>query len=126
MAIIAYSNAWGILRAGILDFPHLYRIDSFLCRLLNECVFEGGFEGFTESYWSTTPVALSEVEEGGLEVVTYSGCEGFAGGLRPILDQMAEKDPLAYQNIARLAAETSERDPFRDDAEHLHIVARRG
>ncbi len=125
-AIVAYLNSWGIMRTGVVDFPHWYRDLTFLRSMLSEHVFKGReLSGFTECYWSTPKAAVAEVEGAGLDVVSYAGAEGFAGGMRPLLERLAEKDPEVYANVVKMAAETSELEQYRDSTDHLHIVVRR-
>ena len=38
---------------------------------------------------------------------------------------VAQSDPVAFENIVALAAETSELPQYRDATDHLHIVLRR-
>jgi hypothetical protein len=45
------------------------------------------------------------VESAGFEVISYGGAQGFAGGMRPILEQLAKENPEAYENIVQVAAE---------------------
>ena len=70
-------------------------------------------------------MCVVEVEEVGLDVVSYAGAEGFAGGMQPLLDRLAEEDSEAYANVVQVAAETSELEQYRDSTDHLHIVARK-
>ena len=126
VAIIAYLNSWGLIKTGIVDFPHWYKDISFLRSMLNEHTFAGqGLSGFTECYWSTSEAALQEIKEAGLEVVNYAGAESFAGGMGVLLEQLATDNPEAYENIVQMAAETSELEQYRDGTDHLHIVARK-
>lgn len=124
--IIAYLNSWGLIRTGVVDFPNLYRDPAFLRSMLDEHIFKGReLSGFTECYWSTPEVALSEVEKAGLDIVSYAGAEGFAGGMQPLLARLAVDDPEAYANVVQVAAETCELRQYRDSTDHLHIVARK-
>jgi hypothetical protein len=40
------------------------------------------------------------------------------------LEQIAAADPVAHENVLRLAAETGELPQYRDATEHLHVVVR--
>jgi S-adenosylmethionine-dependent methyltransferase len=125
-AIVAYLNAWGIVRTGIVDFAHWYRDISALRSMLNEHTFTGqSLSNFTESYWSTPPAALGEVKKAGLEIISYAGAEGFAGGMGPLLERLSADDPEAYANVVQAAAETCELEQYRDSTDHLHIVVRK-
>jgi ubiquinone/menaquinone biosynthesis C-methylase UbiE len=126
VAIIAYFNAWGILRTGITDLVNRYEDISFLRSMLGEQTFRGqSLSGFTECYWSTPEAALHEVTEAGFEVVDYIGAEGFAGGMGDLVEKLADEAPEAYENVVQVAAETSGLPQFRDATDHLHVVARK-
>ena len=75
---------------------------------------------------STPTVALEEVSAIGFEVVTYAGVEGFAGGMKVILEKLAVEQPEAYANIVQFAVETCELKQYRDTTDHLHIICRKG
>jgi len=126
VAIISYLNSWGLIRTGINDFPKRYADISFLRSLLGELVWKGKeLSGFTECYWSTPPDALAEVQKAGFEVVTYAGAEGFANRMAPQLQKLMSEIPEAYDNVVKVAAETSELPQYRDACDHLHIVVRK-
>lgn len=126
LAVIAYLNAWGILKTGLTDLANRYEDITFLRSMLEEKTFPGqSLSGFTECYWSTPKAALQEIREAGLEVVSYIGAEGFACGMRMQLEQLAVEVPEAYENIVRMAAETSELPQYRDGTDHLHIAVRK-
>ena len=123
IAIIAYLNSWGLIRTGIVDFPHWYKEKSKLSSLLYELTFEGqALSDFTECYWSTPEAALQEIQKAGFKVISYAGAEGFAGGLRPLLEKLSTEDPEAYTNVVQFAAETCELKQYRDSTDHLHFV----
>jgi SAM-dependent methyltransferase len=125
-AIVAYLNSWGILRTGITDFPGWYRTIDTARSLLTERAYSSEeLQGFTAAYWSTPPHALREVEAAGFESITYYGVEGFCGGMAPAVAALAERDPIAYENIVTLAVETAGLPQYRDATDHLHIVLRR-
>jgi ubiquinone/menaquinone biosynthesis C-methylase UbiE len=126
VAIIAYLNSWGLIRTGVADFAPRYRDPAFLRAMQHELVFRGTeLTGFTECYWTTPPVALGEIGGAGLELVSYASAEGFAGGLHPLLDQLAGRDPVAYRNVVEAAAEACELPQYRDTGNHLHLVVRK-
>ena len=86
VAVVAYLNSWGLIRTGIVDFPHWYKDISVLRSMLVEHTFSAqALSDFTEAYWSTPEAALGEVENAGLEIVSRAGAEGFAGGMEPLL-----------------------------------------
>jgi S-adenosylmethionine-dependent methyltransferase len=126
VAIIAYLNSWGLIKTGVVDFPHWYNDISFLRSMLSEHTFAGqSLSGFTECYWSTSEAALQEIKGSGLEVLSYAGAESFAGGMGVLLDQLAIDSPEAYENVVQVAAEASELEQYRDGTDHLHIVVRK-
>jgi SAM-dependent methyltransferase len=125
VAIVAYLNSWGILRCGVGDFPERYADLSFTRSLLGEKTFPGSLAGFTECYWATPEAALREVGEAGFELLTYCGAEGFAGGMRPMIERIAAEQPAAFRSLVLVGAETSELPQYRDATEHLHLVVRK-
>lgn len=125
VAIIAYLNSWGLLKSGIAELPHLCKDIAFLRSMLDEHTFVGESPySFTESYWSTPKVALQEVKNAGLEIISYAGAESFASGMGGVLKKVARDELEAYNNIVEVAAEMCELEQYRDSTEHLHIVAR--
>ncbi len=125
IAIIAYLNAWGVLKTGLTDFSDSYQDMGRARALLSEQTFHPQSpEDFTECYLSTPPVALGEVRAAGFDVVSYAGAESFVGGMGPMLKQLKDEKPDAYDNIVEFAAETCELPQYRDATDHLHIVAR--
>jgi ubiquinone/menaquinone biosynthesis C-methylase UbiE len=123
-AIIAYLNCWGLVKTGIVDFPSQFRDITTLRTMLAERSFSGqSLKNFPECYWSNPKIALSEIKKGGLRVISYAGAESFANGMGLHIQQLAETDPQAYDNIVKFAAETCELEQYRDSTDHLHIVA---
>ena len=126
VAIVAYLNSWGLLRTGLTDFPNWYRdIDSARSLLSAQPYSAAQLTNFTDSFWSTPPAALEELTTSGFEVVSYAGVEGFCGGMTPIVQKLADTDPQAYENVVKLAVETSELPQYRDATDHLHVVVRK-
>jgi len=125
VGIVAYLNSWGILRCGVGDFPARYGDLSFVQSLLGEKTYHGVVPGFTECYWSTPEAAVREIGDAGFEVVSYGGAEGFAGGMRPMVERIAAEHPAVFPNLVQMASETSELPQYRDATEHLHIVVRK-
>jgi ubiquinone/menaquinone biosynthesis C-methylase UbiE len=125
VAIVAYLNSWGILRCGVADFPERYGDMDFIRSLLNEKSFAGSLSGFTECHWATPKTALAEIEESGWELLSYAGAEGFAGGMRPMVERVAAERPAVFRNLLQMGAETAELRQYRDATEHLHVVVRR-
>jgi SAM-dependent methyltransferase len=123
-AIVAFLNPWGILRAGLTEFPESYARLDYVRGLLTNWVQAGEQRAFTEAAFLTPPQTLGELRAAGFDVVTYAGAEGFAAGMLDALEQIASADPVAYENVLRLAAETCELPQYRDSTEHLHAVVR--
>jgi S-adenosylmethionine-dependent methyltransferase len=119
IAIAAYINAWGTIRTGVVDFPDRYQDQAFIESMLDE-----GSLGIW--YWSNPERAQAESRQAGFEIVTYAGAEGCVGGIKSLVTQLAEADPAAYENIVQLALQTSEMPQFRDGADHLLLVIRKG
>lgn len=114
------------MRTGPSDFPHRFRDLAFLRSMLGERVLKGReLANFTESYWSNPVAALNEICQAGFEVVTYASAEGFAGGLRPVVEQLFANHPDVVDNGVQAAAETSELPQYRDNGDHLHVVVRK-
>jgi len=123
-AIVAFLNPWGILRAGLSEFPEEYINLKRVRGLLKDWIQAGEQEAFTEAAFLTPPQILTELDRAGLTLVSYAGAEGFASGMLDELGRMAEQTPEAYANVLRLAAETCELPQYRDCTEHLHAVVR--
>ena len=125
VAIVGFINPWGVLRGGLLEFPHYYRDYHDAEALLDEYLKVGRQDVFTESAFLTPPQALAELREAGFAVETRAGVEGFASGTRDAVKEIAATDPAAYETVRRLVAETCDHPAFRDCTEHLHVVVRR-
>lgn len=124
-AIVGFINPWGVLRGGLTEFPDSYSNEPLIRQLLETWVQVGKQRAFTESAFLTPPQALEELRCAGFAVECRAGVEGFASGARgPIMD-MAQKDPSAYDVVAKLVPETSTHPAFRDCTEHLHVVVRK-
>jgi len=124
-AIIAFLNPWGILRAGLAEFPEAFSQFDLVHALLADWVQSGEQEAFTEAVFLTPPQALRELKEAGFAVLSYAGAEAFAAGMLDELKRISAEDPEAYEHVLRLAAETCELPQYRDCTEHLHAVVRR-
>lgn len=123
-AILSYINSWGTLKAGVLEFSETFRDPDDLYAYFDEQSLDAE-RGFTECYFTTPPKAMREIEEAGLELITYAGAEGFLAGLAREVHRLHREDPLVYGNLLRAAAETCEAPQYRDATEHLHFVVRR-
>ena len=125
VAIVAYLNSWGILRTGVVDFPHRFQDLEYVRSMFGGLTFEGPLSGFTVCYWSTPELAISEVEQVGFKVETYAGVEGFVAGMSNEIEALKEADPEAYSNLVEIVVESSELPQYRDATDHIHIVVRK-
>ncbi len=124
-AIVGFINPWGVLRGGLTEFPDLYSDEPLIRQLLETFVQVGKQRAFTEAAFITPPQALAELRSAGFAVECRAGVEGFASGARQPVADLAEKNPTAYDVIAKLVPETSTHPAFRDCTEHLHVVVRK-
>jgi S-adenosylmethionine-dependent methyltransferase len=124
-AIVGFLNAWGILRAGLTEFRDLYENANDARALLDTCVQAGEQRAFTEAVFHTPPDALAELRAAGFAVATRAGVEGFTAGTHDEVNDIAETNPTAYENILNLVTETCGMPAFRDASEHLHVVIHR-
>jgi hypothetical protein len=104
-----------MIRTGLNDFPGKYEDPQFV-----ESLFHEGGAGIW--YWSNPNLAREELTEAGFEIVAYGGMEGFAGGMAPIINKLAEANPRAYAEVLKAAIYSSELASYRDSTDHLHLV----
>lgn len=124
-AIVGFINPWGVLRAGLTEFPASFSDAGLIRQLLETYVQVGEQEAFTEAAFVTPPQALAELRAAGFAVECRAGVEGFASGARDPVTEMAQSDPTAYAVVANLVPETSTHPAYRDCTEHLHVVVRK-
>lgn len=124
VAIIAYFNSWGILKAGVTEFSDTFNNIENIYSYLDEqkC---GTEESFTSVYRSIPEKALKEVKKAGFNILSYAGAEGFLSGIEDRINKLANENELVYKNLVKVAAETCEYKQYRDSTEHLHIVVRK-
>lgn len=128
IAIIAYLNSWGVIRAGLNEFPDEYKNASFLKRYLSEFsrrVNDEGEEGFTDVYLTTPPIAENTLKEAGFNILSYAGAEGFVGGMSETIQCIYDNNPQVYNNVLDILPETCEMHPFRDTSEHLLFIVKK-
>lgn len=123
--IVGFINPWGVLRAGLNEFPAFYADAEDAATLLGTYHKMGKQAAFTESVFLPPPQALAEIRSAGFAVETRAGVEGFASGMLDEVGRIAEEDPKAYENILRLVVDTCTLPAYRDCTEHLHVVVRR-
>jgi ubiquinone/menaquinone biosynthesis C-methylase UbiE len=113
--LVAYLNAWGVIRTGLSDFPEQYENPKFV-----KSFFVEGELGIW--YWSNLKLIRDEVHEAGFEIVACGGMEGFAGGMARVIDKLAEENPKAYDQVLRAVVESSEMPQYRDSTDHFHAI----
>lgn len=124
IAIIAYLNSWGILKAGVTEFSDTFSNIENIYGYLNEQKF-GPDESFTNVYFSTPSKALEEIKSSGFELVSYAGAEGFLSGIESNIIELSSENKDVYNNLIKVSAETCEYPQYRDATEHLHVVVRK-
>jgi SAM-dependent methyltransferase len=125
VAIIGYLNAWGILRTALHDFPQRCTSPEDFRKMLSPMSHEHELAGFTECHWSTPPAAVAEVREAGFEVISYAGCEGFAGGIHETVRRLASEHSRTYAALRQFVPQTCELPQYRDATDHLRVVVRK-
>ena len=98
VAIVAFLNSWGILRAGVADFPERYRDEAFVRSMLGDLSFERELRDSPSVTGLRHPRLCIELREAGFEIITYAGAEGFAGGLRPQVERLAAADARSMRH----------------------------
>ena len=127
VAVISYLNAWGVLRAGITEFPDSYKDIKRIKALLNEYInIEKPGGDFTDAYFTIPEIAMEEVEHAGFKVISYAGVESFAAGMKYVIEDLYKNNRNVYENILKTVSETCELPQYRDITEHLHIIAKKG
>jgi len=124
IAIIAYINSWGCLKAGVTEFYEEYKDLQNIYNYLDHQEFDPE-KSFTNLYMSTPPKALEEVKNAGFKVISYAGAEGFLSGIETKIMELAKSNEDIYNNLVKVAAETCEYSQYRDATEHIHIVVRK-
>lgn len=122
--LISYINSWGVLKAGISEFPEEFEEIDNIYKLFNEQKFNKE-ESFTESYFTTPPRALKEVKDSDLKVISYAGAESFLSGQGVYMTKHYLGNRKIYLNLLKVATEKCEEPQFRDSTEHLVIVAKK-
>lgn len=125
VALIAYLNSWGILKAGVTEFYETFDDINNVYGYLDKQKF-GEDKSFTEVYFSIPAKAIEEVEGSGFEIVSYAGAEGFLSGIENQIIKLYDENREIYNNFVKVAVETCEYPQYRDATEHLHIVVRKG
>lgn len=122
--LVTYINSWGALKAGVSEFPEEFENIDNVYKLLDEQKFNKE-ESFTETYFTTPPVALQEVDESGFKFISYAGAESFLSGQGFYMAKHYMENKQVYLNLLKVATEKCEESQFRDSTEHLIIVAKK-
>lgn len=126
IAMIAYLNSWGVIKAGVDEFPELYKDIANIERFFDECNWEMDPKvGFVDAYFSTPSIALEEVKQAGFKIISYAGLEGFVAGMVESINNLASQIPEAYENLLKIIPKTCELERYRETTEHLHIIAKK-
>lgn len=122
--IITFFGSYGMLRLGIADLQTRYQRVEEIERFLGPTSFESndGFSNFPSCHFSTTDQITIELERAGFRVLSYASAQGFAGGIRHDLQQLFEKNRIAFDNVLDVAVRYCEDERFRDCGTHLHFV----
>jgi S-adenosylmethionine-dependent methyltransferase len=124
IAIIAYLNSWGILKAGVTEFYEEFSDIANVYGYLGEQSFDEK-QSFTEVYFTTPPKATQEVKESGFELLSYAGAESYLSGIQTEVIRLSKENRGIYDNFVKVAAETCEYPQYRDATEHLHLVVKK-
>lgn len=125
VAIIAYINSWGVLKSAITECPaEIFKDIQKIYDELEEQTLDSE-TGFTECYFTIPPKALKEVEQSGLNIISYAGAESFISGIEREMYRLYDEDREIYNNLVKTASEFCELPQYRDAAEHLHIIVRK-
>lgn len=125
VAIIAYINTWGALKAAVTEFPLEFVDDEKFESYLNGDLSFSEEESFTKTYFTTTDKAIKEVESAGFKVISYAGAEGFLSGIFSDIKNLANINPEIYENFINAAAKNCELKQYRDATEHVNIVVKK-
>lgn len=122
--IISYLNTLGVLKSGVTDFYEEFRdLDNIYKYFYSNSY--GKDNSFTETYFSMPKEAIDEVNESGLSILSYAGAESFLSGMSNKVTNHYLNNRDIYLNILKVAAEKCEMEEFRENTEHLLIIAKK-
>lgn len=125
VAFIAYINSWGLIKASLIEFPYEFEdIDAFDKYVDGNLKFNEG-ESFTSTYFTTPILAKKEIQDCGLEIVSYGGAESFLAGMGTQLTELYNDMPKVYSNYLKIAPKYAELPQYRDSTEHLNFIVKR-
>lgn len=125
VALLAYINTWGALKASVFEFPESFEDIAHIDRYLEGNLKFAKEDSFTATFFTTPPKAMAEIGKTDFEIVSYAGAEGFLSGTRQSLKVLADTMPEAYENYVAKASEFCEAPQYRDATEHLVFVLRK-
>lgn len=122
LILISYINSIGVLKEGIShfygEFDNIDNIYKFL-NSDNNCTNNN----FNKIYFTTSKIAIEELKDSGLNLISYAGAESFLSGQWYQIIKYYFENKQIYMNLLKAATETCEDFRFRDSAEHLIVVA---
>lgn len=125
VALVSYINTWGALKASVSEFPESFQnIDHFQRYIEGDLKFSAE-ESFTVTYFTTPPLALEEIKQSGLKIMSYAGAESFLSGLGTQVNNLYRYMPDVYENYLKIAPEYCELPQYRDATEHLHVIVKK-
>lgn len=125
IALISYINTWGVLKAAVSEFPESFdNVEHFESYIHGNLKFTHE-NSFTTTYFTTPPLALTEIKKSNLDIISYGGAESFLGGLNIQLANLYKSDKQIYNNFLQKACEYCELPQYRDTTEHLHVIAQK-
>ncbi|MGL5351887.1 MAG: class I SAM-dependent methyltransferase [Clostridium sp.] len=125
VAIIAFINTWGALKAAVTEFPLEFIDEEKFEKYLDGDLCFSERESFTKTYFTTSDKAIKEVEEAGFKVISYAGAEGFLSGIFSDLKNLASENPEVYEKFINAAAKSCELKQYRDATEHVNIIVKK-
>lgn len=125
IAIVAYINSFGLLRASVSEFP-----DGFCEQALNDTFLKGNLklsseESFTSVYFTLPDFAVNEVKSAKLKVISTAGAESFLSGMKMQLDDLKSKNEDLYNEYVDTASKYCELEYYKNTTEHFLVVAQK-
>lgn len=125
IALFSYINTWGCLRAGVSEFPEVFEDLEHFERYIKGDLKFSPEESFTATYFTTPKLAMNEIEDGGFNIISYAGAEGFLSGMGKQLSDLSISLPGIYDNFVQKAVEYCELPQYRDATEHVHFIVKK-
>lgn len=124
IALIAYINSWGVVRALIeeeLDFfANLEEVE----RMLNGTGYSAD-ENWTELYLSNPKLMKEELGRAGFKIANYYGSESFVAGMNGKINEIKDTSPDIYEKIKEMAIKLCDHEQYRDITEHIHFIVKK-